>query len=58
MPRVHLVSIFFDTEKKILVTRDVCPSSAEIILERGYNNSTGRIVFKFVLNIDIWVMHV
>ena len=51
-PRVHLVSSFFVTEKKLpyVVTRDVCPSvrpsSVEITLERGFDRSAEPIYLK------------
>ena len=51
---------FFRYGKKLLyvVTHDVCPSSVEITLERGFTISNWPIVVKFGLNIDIGVMHV
>ena len=50
--QLTIFSSFFRYEKKIpyVVTRDVCPSSVEITLERGFNRSAEPIDLKIGLN--------
>ena len=49
----RIISSFFVTKKiPYVVTRDVCPSSVEISLERGSKRSAEPIDLKIGLNMD------